>query len=61
MKRTKFCMKYIYELAGLYLGYMAGVIYSWGNIVNLVISSESYVQNLEHKAIGLLTTNVPII
>ena len=54
-------MKYIYELAGLYLGYIAGVIYSWGNIVHLVISSESYVQNLEHKAIGLLATNVPII
>ena len=60
MKRTKLCLKYIYELAELCLNKCN---FLWNNEIRIlknsgpglsfmVVLSESYVQNLEHKAIA---------
>ena len=61
MKRTQLCLKDIYELAGLCL---SKYYFLWNNEIRIqnnsgpielsfmVVLSESYVQNLEHKAIA---------
>ena len=68
MKRTKLCLKDIYELAELCLSKCyslwnneSRILKNWGPIglSFMVILSESYVQNLEHKAIAeALTVNL---
>ena len=68
MKRTKLCLKDIYELAELCL---SKCYFLWNNEIRvlknpgpnglsfMVVLSESYVQNLEHKAIAeALTLNL---
>ena len=61
MERTKFCLKDIYELADFCL---SKCYFLWNNEIRIlknsgpielsfmVVLSESYVQNLEHKAIA---------
>ena len=68
MERTKFCLKDIYELADFCL---SKCYFLWNNEIRIlknsgpielsfmVVLSESYVQNLEHKAIAeALTLNL---
>ena len=68
MKRTKFCLKDIYEIAELCL---SKCYFLWNNEIRIlknsgpiglsfmVVLSESYVQNLEHKTIAeALTLNL---